>query len=108
MKRIYQYHVDVTRVIDGDTFVGTVDLGMDTYIRKIRFRMLGIDTPERGEKGYKEATDFTREMVEGKHILVQSYEKDSFGRWLADVFIDGETETLNDIILKKGLAIVYI
>jgi micrococcal nuclease len=107
MKRIYQYHVQVERVIDGDTFVGTVDMGMDTYKKKVRFRLLGVDTPERGDEGYSEATDFTASLIDGKEILVQTYDKDSFGRYLADVFLEDHSGTLNDLLLEGGFAKIY-
>ena len=40
--------IDVARVIDGDTFVGASNQSV---------RLFGVDTPERGEKCYQEATD---------------------------------------------------
>jgi micrococcal nuclease len=107
MKRIYQYHVQVNRVIDGDTFEGTVDLGMNINIQKVRFRLLGVDTPERGDKGYYEATEFTANLIDGKDILVQSYDKDAFGRYLVDVFLEDHSGTLNDLLLSEGFAEVY-
>ncbi|TWM32282.1 hypothetical protein CHCC14819_0478 [Bacillus licheniformis] len=33
--------------------------------------------------------------------------KDSFGRWLCDVYIDGIHQTLNDLLLNEGLAKTY-
>ena len=44
----------VVRVIDGDTIIAHWR-GMDEKVR-----LLNIDTPERGEPGYKEATDMLR------------------------------------------------
>lgn len=107
MKRMYQYHVDVTRVIDGDTFEGTVDLGFSINLNKIRFRLLGVDTPERNEEGYHEATEFTAQMIEGKTILIQSYDKDAFGRYLVDVFLEDEKQTLNEMLIAEGYAELY-
>jgi micrococcal nuclease len=107
MKRIYQYHVDVTRVIDGDTFEGTVDLGFSINLNKVRFRLLGVDTPERYEEGYHEATEFTAQLIEGKTVIVQTYDKDAFGRYLVDVFIEGENKSLNDMLLEEDHAEIY-
>jgi len=42
--------VDVTGIVDGDT--------IDTSIGRVRF--FGIDTPERGEACFTEATEFAR------------------------------------------------
>lgn len=107
MKRIYQFYVDVTRIIDGDTFVGDADLGMDVKRTNQHFRLIDIDTPERNEEGFQEATDYTKELIDGKRVLVESYGTDSFGRWLVDVHVKGERHTLNYLLLLKELAVVF-
>ena len=48
--------IPVLRVIDGDTFVTTGSQ---------RVRLFGIDTPERGEECYREATTRLRELAGG-------------------------------------------
>ena len=75
----------VQRVIDGDTFtlyhVGTPP--------EERVRVLAVDTPERGQPGYTEATVFTRQwLAKGPFDLV-ACKRDSFGRLLADISRDG-------------------
>ena len=49
----------VDRVIDGDTV--HLDFG-------VRVRLIGIDTPENGECGYREATTHLRRLVEGRTV----------------------------------------
>jgi len=49
--------IPVLRVIDGDTFATTGDQ---------RVRLFGVDTPERGEKCYREATARLRELAGGE------------------------------------------
>lgn len=105
MKRRFMYEVDVTRVIDGDTFEGDIDLGLHTSISKQRFRLLGVDTPERKEEGYFEATEYTAQMVEGKKVLVESFDRDSFGRILVMVYVDDVC--LNEKLLQENLAVVF-
>jgi micrococcal nuclease len=107
MERSYQYHATVTGVIDGDTFEANVDLGMNVNMAGQRFRLIGVDTPERHEEGYNEATAFTKEAIEGKTVLIVSHGKDVFGRWLVDVFYDNQDKTLNETLLEKGLAVAY-
>ena len=48
--------VQVVRVIDGDT--------LDILISDIKYRvrLFGVDTPERGERCYEEATERTRQL----------------------------------------------
>ncbi len=44
----------VNRVIDGDTFEADIDLGFGVWIRKQKFWLYGVDTPEtRGAKKSK-------------------------------------------------------
>ena len=43
---MYEYRVNILRVIDGDTVDVDIDLGFGTWIKKERVRIMGIDTPE--------------------------------------------------------------
>lgn len=103
-----KYRVRCLRVIDGDTFEG--DLMLEPFgivLKNQRFRLLGIDTPERGEPLYREARDMTAKLIEKKNVSVVVQDKDSFGRWLSEVTLYGRDESLNEILLKEGLAAVY-
>lgn len=53
----------VSEVIDGDT-IELEGVG--------RVRLIGVDTPERGEECYEEATDFLRRRVGGKTVRYRS------------------------------------
>lgn len=50
----YTYRATVTRWGDGDTVDLAVDAGFDVTVNT-RFRLHGIDTPERGNEGYNAA-----------------------------------------------------
>jgi endonuclease YncB( thermonuclease family) len=52
----------VTGVDDGDTF------RMKVEDKKIRVRLCGVDSPERGEPGYGAAAGALAAMVEGKQV----------------------------------------
>jgi len=45
-------------VVDGDTL----------FVGRLKYRLCGIDAPERDEPGYREATNFLRKLVKGKTI----------------------------------------
>ena len=79
-----------------------LDCGFDTYAKR-RVRLLGVDTPERGQENYKEATDFTKTCVEGKKIYEQTYKSDVFGRYLANVWYENGKYCLNDELRNAGL-----
>jgi hypothetical protein len=54
---MYEYEAEIVRWVDGDTVDLRVSLGFG-ITRADRFRLYGIDTPERGQPGHGEATAF--------------------------------------------------
>ena len=86
----------VVEVIDGDT----VDLGNGE-----RVRLVGIDTPERGECGYEKAADALGALVLGRQVeLVASDEdRDQYDRLLRYVDVNGVDA--GHSLLRRGLAI---
>lgn len=82
---MYQYRATVVRWIDGDTVDLDVDLGFHVITRQ-RFRLLGVDTPERGEPGYGEARQCAESVLPtGAVVTVETIKTDKYGRWLADL-----------------------
>jgi micrococcal nuclease len=88
----------IVRVIDGDT----VQLAGGE-----RLRYIGIDTPERDEPFYLEATECNRGLVEGKEIRIEFdlQKRDRYGRLLGYVYAD--TVFVNAELIKVGLAVLY-
>lgn len=90
----------VAYVVDGDTIV--VDIGVDRFT----IRLVGIDTPEREQCGWGEATEAMRALVDGKTVELYGgahADADPFGRLLRYVFVDGIDAGLEQI--KNGYAI---
>jgi micrococcal nuclease len=86
----------VLRVIDGDTVAVDLDLGWGVWRKEVlgapnRIRILGIDTPERGDDRWAEARDMMAALLPvGLVVWVVSRSLDSFGRVLGDLFyLDG-------------------
>lgn len=108
-ERLYHYKAIVKHWVDGDTVDLIVDLGFRTLI-DTRFRLYGIDTPERGQEGYREATQFCAEhMAVGEEFIIRTYKNpDKYGRWLVELFLsdDGE-QTINLELVNQGLAVPY-
>jgi micrococcal nuclease len=105
-----RYKVEVTRTVDGDTIYGKLwaeDLNI--IFPNQKFRFLGVNTPEKKQLGYYEATEFTAQVCDGKTLEIDLHGKDAFGRWLVDVYYqDGDvTKSLNQELLKNKLAVVY-
>lgn len=107
----YTYSARVERIIDGDTIDLTCDVGFRIY-HKARFRLYGIDTPERGAAGWAEATAHLASLLPiGTYVTVRSYrpdahpKADSFGRWLVEIFA-GEVN-VNQAMISDGHAVEY-
>jgi micrococcal nuclease len=99
----------VTRVIDGDTFLATVDLDFAISIN-ITIRLMGVDAWElHGNEKQKgmEAKEFVETLIGGNSITLNPYKRDSFGRWLCDVYVKGEflADILDDRGYLKGVAV---
>ena len=86
----------VTHVVDGDT----IDLDSGDTVR-----LVGIDTPERGECGFGPAQSAMKRLVLGKEVtLVESDEDaDKYGRLLRYVEVGDLDVGLR--MIRKGLAI---
>lgn len=90
----------VTKTVDGDT-VHVAQEGMED-IEKVR--MLAIDTPERGQPWYGEATRALAAMVEDKQVRLEPekpgrLQRDKYGRWLAYVIVDGKNANVEMVRL---------
>jgi micrococcal nuclease len=85
----------VTHIVDGDTF----DISTGE-----RVRMIGIDTPERGEYFYKEATNRLDELIGNKKVILikDVSETDKYGRILRHVYIDDIW--INKQMIEEGFA----
>jgi hypothetical protein len=89
----------VTRIVDGDTL----------YIAGISIRLSLVNTPERGQPGYGEATAFTASLCPvGSSALVDEDDRQtagSYGRMVAKVSCGDEV--LNEELLEEGHAVMY-
>lgn len=90
--------VEVARVIDGDT------LDVLAAQTPLRVRFYGVDTPERNERCYAEATQRTMDLTRDGVILVpDARQQDPGGRELRYVFaLDGRS--VDATLVAEGLA----
>ena len=62
---MYQYSFSFTKVIDGDTVDGVIDLGFGISLKE-RIRLAGIDAPEiRLQKSIKDKEERAKEKQRG-------------------------------------------
>lgn len=88
----------VTRVIDGDT----IEVDINGQIYDIRY--IGMNTPERDESCYRDATEANRDLVEGETVrLVRDVsDTDRFDRLLRYVYV-GDV-FVNERLVEQGFA----
>ena len=117
---MYNYKIQVLRVIDGDTIDAEIDLGFDVKIKK-RIRFMGINTPESRTRDLKEkakglaAKDRVKQLLEGCNtIQLKSHGVGKYGRCLGELHIDtvdGKENltmvSVNELLIKEGHAVEY-
>jgi len=89
--------------------VGVSDGGTLTVMHEGRgekIRLYGIDCPENHQDFGTKAKKFTSSMAYEKLVAVESVTQDRYGRSVALVKVTGQS--LNEELLKAGLAWVYI
>ncbi len=95
----------LVRVVDGDTLRVDLELGADVILKNQAVRILGIDAPEMREPAGPRAKAAVEQFLKGKKLEVELHGKDKYGRWLGDVFADGQNVAV--WMLKAGQARPY-
>lgn len=103
--------LQVVHVVDGDT----LDVWMNG--EEVRIRLLGVDTPETVRPGSpvecfgKQASGFTESSLLGEIVSIETdptqSEYDRYGRLLAYVFLEGESLSFNQKLLREGYGTLY-
>ena len=115
---MYEYYVrKVENVVDGDTIDVLIDLGFDILFAS-RVRLAGIDTPESRTKDLAEkalgleAKEYLKKhLKDAKSVVIKTEKMDSsekYGRILGWVYVDGNTISLNDMMINDGYAWGYM
>ena len=115
---MYEYYVrKVEGVVDGDTIDVLIDLGFDILFAS-RVRLAGIDTPESRTKdlaekalGLEAKEYLKKQLKDAKSVVIKTEKMDSsekYGRILGWVYVDGNTISLNDMMINDGYAWGYL
>lgn len=115
---MYEYYVrKVENVVDGDTIDVLIDLGFDILFQS-RVRLAGIDTPESRTKDLKEKAlgieskeYLKKHLKDAKSVVIKTEKMNSsekFGRILGWLYINGDTESVNDKMINDGYAWGYM
>lgn len=115
---MYEYFVkEIKNVVDGDTIDVIIDLGFDILFSS-RVRLAGIDTPEsrttdKAEKALGlEAKEYLKKhLKDAKSVVIRTEKMDSsekYGRILGWVYVNGESESVNNKMINDGYAWGYL
>jgi len=115
---MYEYRVkEIVSIYDGDTMQVIVDVGFDITVKQT-LRFYGINTPEMtgtDKVNGHISRDWLRERIytafsNGIPITIKTH-KDKlckYGRLLAEVFIEGDENSLNEQMVYNKLAVEYM
>ena len=114
-----EFHVSITKIVDGDTVDVDIDLGFGVWMRKQRIRMYGIDTPESRTRDLEEkkyglaAKDFLTSLLDDEGGIVLKTHKDGkgkFGRILGELWrtTNYADQSINDYMIEKHHAVRYM
>jgi micrococcal nuclease len=115
---MYEYYVrKVENVVDGDTIDVLIDLGFDILFQS-RVRLAGIDTPESRTRDLKEKSlgleskeYLKKHLKDAKSVVIKTEKMNStekFGRILGWIYVNGDTVSLNDMMINDGYAWGYM
>ena len=115
---MYEYKVNILKVVDGDTVDVDIDLGFGVWLRNERVRLAGIDTPESRtsdavEKVFGQAAkDRVNSLLGAEAILISQISKSGdnikgkFGRIIGN-FKTINGEVVADVLMNEGHAVAY-
>jgi micrococcal nuclease len=86
----------VVNIIDGDTFeIATGE----------QVRLICVDTPERGEAGYTNASNFLSKLILNKEVRLEKDvdDKDDYGRLLRYVYVNTSEQDEKEVFVNKEL-----
>ena len=107
----FVYNATLERIVDGDTFDCSLDLGFDVKLHKQRVRLHGIDTPESRTRDLAEkklglaAKERLKELCKGK-FKIKSLGKGKYGRILGIPYTE-DGQSICQMLIDEKHAVEY-
>jgi micrococcal nuclease len=101
---------NIIKIIDGDTIDVDTDMGCDIRLKQ-RIRLYGINAPERREAAGMAAKAFLEQLLAGHTLIVlktHKNRKEKYGRYLGEIFIPGESVSINMQMVNAGHAVEFM
>ena len=109
------YSAKLVRVVDGDTADAMIDLGFNVWVKN-RIRFMGVDAWESRTRNKEEKVkglaakayvkDILENSDEGKFLL-KSHGVGKYGRVLGELFVKGNEQSVNQLLIENGHAYEY-
>ena len=111
---MFEYNATVVRIVDGDTVDALIDLGFSVHVKN-RIRLYGINTPESRTRDLEEkkrglaAKERLIQILKehDNNITIKSHGVGKYGRCLGELFINGESQSINTQLIKEGHGVEY-
>ncbi len=108
---LYHYVAQVQSVYDGDTCRADIDLGMGTWLRDEKLRLVRINAPEVTGESKADgiaARDWLRDRILGREVIIETIKdkRGKYGRYLAEIWLEehGAFFNINDELVARGHA----
>ncbi len=107
---MFEYNVEVLRVVDADTLTVLVDLGFRVRL-KVDVRLDRINAHEVSTPRGIVARAYVQNLIASTHqVRIVSRRQEKYGRWLAEVNVQGkptdaEWLNLNDDLVRHSHAV---
>lgn len=107
----YSYRAVVVRVIDGDTVVADLDLGLGVWLRGYSYRVAGVDAPElhgASKVAGEVAKTYLEELLPaGTLVQASTVKADKYGgRYDAQLTLE-DGRSVAQLLLEAGMAVPY-
>lgn len=99
---VFVYPATLVRCVDGDTLRLIVDVGFNMTRNEQPYRLLRINAPEMSTPEGHEAKGWLETFLQTKALTIQTFKSDAFGRFLAEVWANGEN--VSDALVAAGKA----
>ncbi len=101
------YPARIERIIDGDTVVARLDLGLGVELLQ-HVQLVGVDAPERQTEAGQQTLAYVQNRLLHRQVTLSvnpQRPRDAFGRVLAVVGLDGNS--FNQELIDHGHAVAY-
>lgn len=110
---LYFYRLKLTRVVDGDTLFGDLDMGRNRWDFKVYARFSRTNAPEMKVEGQpnpagEAAKAYLEELLKGQdYVIIRTKKQEIYGRDVSEVYRESDDLNLQDAMVAAGHAVYH-